>query len=138
MSRHERGICRPREHHQGLYARLYGVSVDQLWPVVVNGHRPDHSTAGHLAGLARALRVADDTEPTGTLIEASADLVALGERLTDSARLADRQDIGRATAEAAMMAWWLLVDAGRDRVILGIDRRLYHDSRRRSHRPRAG
>ena len=115
VSRHERGVFRPRDDRQVLYARLYGASIEQLWPTLpVDGHRPDASTADHLAALVHALRIADDTEPTGTLIAASADMLALAERLTDSARLADRQDIGRVAAEAAMMRWWLLVDAGRD------------------------
>ena len=115
VSRHERGLFRPREDRQLVYARLYGAGVEQLWPTLpVDGHRPDASTGDHLAGLVHALRVADDTEPTGSLIAASADLLGLAERLTDSARLADRQDIGRVAAEAAMMRWWLLVDAGRD------------------------
>lgn len=112
VSRHERGKCRPAAFHQDLYARLYGAGVDELWPVVLD--RPDRSSAGHLAGLVHAIRVADDTEPTGSLIGASGSLLALAEHLTDSARLADRQGIGRAAAEAAMMHWWLLVDAGRD------------------------
>ncbi len=114
VSRHERGKVRPTAYHQALYSRLYGVSVEQLWPVAVDRARPDASTAGHLAALVHVLRIADDTEPTGTLVAASEDLLTLAERLTDTARLADRQDVGRVAAEAAMNHWWLLVDAGRD------------------------
>jgi len=113
VSRHERGKVRPSEFHQGLYARLYGTTVDELWPVPLESARPDRSTGGHLAGLVHCLRVADDTEPTGTLVAASAGLLALAEQLTDAARPADRAGVGRAAAEAAIMHWWLLVDAGR-------------------------
>jgi hypothetical protein len=112
VSRHERGRVRPSELYEGLYCRLYGAAVDELWPVPLGRVRPDRSTGGHLAGLVHCLRVADDTEPTGSLVEASGDLLALAERLTEAARPADRAEVGRAAAEAAALRWWLLVDAG--------------------------
>jgi transcriptional regulator with XRE-family HTH domain len=114
VSRHERGMFKPRELLQHLYSRLYGVSVSELWPVTPNGGRPDSTTADHLAALVHSLRVADDTEPTGTLIDASAHLLTLSEQLTDRARLRDRPDIGRVAAEAATLHWWLLADAGQN------------------------
>jgi hypothetical protein len=113
VSRHERGRVRPSELYEGLYCRLYGTTVDELWPVPLDRVRPDRGTGGHLAGLVHCLRVADDTEPTGSLVEASGDLLALAERLTEAARPADRAEVGRAAAEAAALRWWLLVDAGR-------------------------
>jgi hypothetical protein len=76
--------------------------------------RPDHSTAGHLAGLVHCLRQEDDLAPTGSLLPASRHLLGLAEQWTGGAKLKDRRDVGRAAAEAALLHWWLTVDAGSD------------------------
>lgn len=76
--------------------------------------RPDRSTAGHLAGLVHILRQEDDHAPTGSLLGASRHLLAMAEEWIARARLRDRRDVGRAAAEAALLHWWLTVDAGSD------------------------
>ncbi len=76
--------------------------------------RPDRSTAGHLAGLVHGLRQEDDFAPSGSLLPASGHLLGLAEQWMAGAKLKDRGDIGRVAAEAALLHWWLTVDAGRD------------------------
>jgi hypothetical protein len=76
--------------------------------------RPDYSTAGHLAGLVHRLRQEDDLAPTGSLLPASRHLLGLAEQWIAGSKSKDRRDVGRAAAEAALLHWWLTVDAGKD------------------------
>jgi hypothetical protein len=77
-------------------------------------YRPDDETAGHLAALVQNLRQADDTAPTGSLLRASASVLALAEELTEATSPFKRQKVGRVAAEAATLHWWLTVDSGRN------------------------
>jgi transcriptional regulator with XRE-family HTH domain len=76
--------------------------------------RPDGSTAGHLAGLVHIVRQEDDLSPTGSLLGVSGNLLGLAEQWIAGARPQHRRDVGRAAAEAALLYWWLTVDAGLD------------------------
>jgi hypothetical protein len=76
--------------------------------------RPDRSTADHLAGLVHILRQEDDLVPTGSLLGASRQLLGLADQWISRSRLQDRREVGRAAAEAALLHWWLTVDAGAD------------------------
>ena len=76
--------------------------------------RPDPSVAGHLGAVVHELRQADDTAPTGSLLRASAGLLALAEEFAVKASGRNQVAIGRVAAEAAMLHWWLMVDAGHD------------------------
>lgn len=82
--------------------------------VSASARRPDRSTAEHLAGLVHILRHEDDVAPTGSLLGASARLLDLAETWTAEAGQRDRDGIGRVAAEAALLHWWLTVDAGLD------------------------
>jgi hypothetical protein len=76
--------------------------------------RPDGSTAQHLAGLVHVLRQEDDHAPSGSLLAPSRHLLGLAEQWIGKAKLSLRRDVGRAAAEAALLNWWLTVDAGHD------------------------
>jgi hypothetical protein len=86
----------------------------RLTEVLGTAGRPDASIAGHLAAIVHELRRSDDTAPTGSLLRSSAGLVTVAEQFTAAATGRDQLEIGRVAAEAAMLHWWLLVDAGRD------------------------
>jgi hypothetical protein len=77
------------------------------------GRHPDRTTAGHLAALVHILRQEDDVAPTGSLLPMSRQLLGLAEHWIAHAKVRDRPEIGRAAAEAALLLWWLNVDAGR-------------------------
>lgn len=79
--------------------------------------RPDASTASHLAGLVHAVRQEDDFAPTGSLLGVSRRVLSLAEAWIADARHRDQRGIGRAAAEAALLHWWLTVDAGGDGVL---------------------
>jgi hypothetical protein len=79
-----------------------------------SARRPDRSTAGHLATLVHLVRREDDVAPTGSLLPMSRHLLGLAEQWIAHAKSRDRPEIGRAAAEAALLHWWLSVDAGRD------------------------
>jgi hypothetical protein len=98
----------------GLYtgAAVAGAVTERAELLPASALRPDHSTAGHLAALVHALRHEDDQAPTGSLLGVSRHLLRLAEQWTTEARMADQRDIGRAAAEAAVLHWWLTVDAG--------------------------
>jgi hypothetical protein len=109
-----------REVLRAAAATVGGLALSgwERGPEVVNGlgaaGRPDPSVAGHLAGLVHELRRADDTAPTGSLLHASAGLRLLAESFAATAAGRQQVEIGRVAAEAAMLHWWLMVDAGHD------------------------
>jgi hypothetical protein len=76
--------------------------------------RADASAAGHLAAVVHELHQADDSAPTGSLLPLSAGLLAVAEQFAATAVERDQLEIGRVAAEAAMLHWWLTVDAGYD------------------------
>jgi hypothetical protein len=112
LRRWETGSTRPSEWYQEL---LRGVldpeAADRAG--AVGRTAPDAPLAEALSAVVHGLRVRDDTAPTGSLLESSAALADLTASLVADAKLADQRDLGRVAAEAAMMRWWLAVDAGR-------------------------
>jgi hypothetical protein len=115
--RWEQAGVKPRPARLRAIAAITGLSTGELgWAngeyQAHAGHRPDSSTATHLSALVQRLRVQDDIAPTGSLLAPAATLATLAEQLTAAARDRDQGDLGRASAEAMALHWWLTVDAG--------------------------
>jgi len=87
VSRHERGRVRPSEFHQALYARLYGTTVDELWPVLLAGVHP--------VPVARLLD--HDAQPAPVDEDYDAELIEL-------ARRAEASDVGRTALDTVDLA----------------------------------
>lgn len=80
-------------------------------PVPDSGTGFDTSVAARLAAFVHQLRQADDVAPAGSLVAASAGLLASVEQFA-SASGRRQVEVQRVAAEAAMLHWWLVVDAG--------------------------
>lgn len=76
--------------------------------------RPEPGAVAALAEVVHHYRMADDTAPTGNLIEPVTAVVRLADDLADTARTDEQQRAaGRVLAEAERLRWWLLTDLGR-------------------------
>lgn len=125
--RWEAGQVRPDERYSALLADVYAApslappswaadhpaDADQL-AYVAAGARPDTAAADALAQLVHHYRTADDTAPTGSLIEPVTAVARLADDLACTAAT-DRQQraAGRTLAEAERLRWWTLTDLGR-------------------------